>query len=239
MFILIFLLIVLILLSYINTNEGFTEISNDAYVINLDSRPDRMEKIITRFSSLNIIRVDAIKDNIGWKGCAKSHIKIVQMAKDMNLPFILIMEDDAIPTDSFSNWPKIKTWLEKNKEKWDIYLGGNTHYAYNKESPIDPICTLESIKLYKTKLQTLHFYYINSTAYDAFLKYDFIKPIDLWPDLQHMRTISSIPFISIQDTTYSDIEKRDVNYDDMFNLSETAIGIIDNVKECFKNQHQY
>jgi GR25 family glycosyltransferase involved in LPS biosynthesis len=76
----------------------------DAYVINLDKRPDRWEQIQkdwADFEEINLIRVSATEHTPGRVGCARSHLKLVQYAKDNNMPYILVLEDDATPTKNF------------------------------------------------------------------------------------------------------------------------------------------
>jgi GR25 family glycosyltransferase involved in LPS biosynthesis len=195
-----------------------------------------MEKLLPRFPSLNINRVSATKHETGWKGCGLSHMGVVKMAKQMGLSSVLILEDDCVPTDVFVHWPKIQSWLENHKDQWDIFFGGNTFYSVPRnDDSIKPICNLDPIKIYKTKAQTTHFIYINSSAYDTFLEWEekMEQPIDMWPNHKNMKSISCVPFIAIQDTNYSNIMKHEENYDELFKISEKTIGMIENIKECF------
>ena len=237
--ILFIILVLIIIVLYNNKKESFLIYSNDAYVINLDSHPERIDKLVSKFPSLNIHRISAIKANPGILGCGLSHAKTVTMAKNMGLPSILILEDDCIPTAAFVHWPKVQNWLENHKEQWDIFLGGTTYYGlHDKHDSIKPICKIDtSIRLYKTNALTAHFYYIHSNAYDAFLEWEQNKDIaiDWWPNKKNMKVVSSIPFLAIQDSHYSDIMKREENYDELFNISEKTIGMIENITECFKN----
>jgi GR25 family glycosyltransferase involved in LPS biosynthesis len=241
MYVVILILLLFIIILYNNKykniydEETFLIYSNDAYVINLDSRPDRMEKLIPRFPSLNIHRVSAVKHTHGLTGCGLSHMKAVKMAKEMDLPSILNMEDDCVPTDAFVHWPKIQTWLENHKDQWDIFLGGTTYYNKRDNNDVSPICNLGPIKIYKTSALTTHFIYINSNAYDDFLEWEENKDIaiDLWPNMKKMKIVSCVPFIAIQDKSFSDIQKKEENYDEMFKVSENTIGLIENIKECF------
>ena len=236
-FILIFILIIIYLYYTINikVKETFSN-KNDAYVINLDSRPDRIEKIINNFSKyLNIYRVSAIRDKNSAKGCASSHISVIKMAKENKLPSVLVLEDDCVPTKDFDKWPKIKEWLDSNKDKWDLYVGGNSHYSWGDKSTIKPLCKLDSIKLYKTKTQTSHFFYWNSRAYDTYLEMEKTldnEIADLYANKRNLIIITSVPFIAVQAKDYSDIEKKDVDYTDYFEKTKKIISSVENNEIC-------
>ena len=85
----------------------------DTYVINLNHRVDRWNKIINNFAKkatcLNPIRFEALQGQPGWKYCALSHLALVNMAKENDLPYIIVSEDDTdIVSDSFdSDWKNI------------------------------------------------------------------------------------------------------------------------------------
>jgi GR25 family glycosyltransferase involved in LPS biosynthesis len=73
--------------------------------INLDERNDRreyMEDILKNHkgTKLNYTRISAIKDENGWIGCAKSHIKCIDYAKKNNLKSVIILEDDFMFLDN-------------------------------------------------------------------------------------------------------------------------------------------
>ena len=243
------LIFILILVSFFNKSEGFVDAYNNnikdmteedytAYVINLDTRQDRMEKIMNHFNGkLNLKRFNAIKDKEGWKGCGMSHVAIVQKAKDEGLPTVLVIEDDCEPTEHFDKWPEIKKWLDTHKDQWDLFVGGNSYYAWNnnQSKTVKPICKLNTISLYKTKSQAAHFCYWNSSAYDAFLEYPVIEAVDLWPNRQNLKIVTSTPFIAVQAKNFSNINNKEEDYSGYFDTSEKKIATINNVTECFKN----
>ena len=124
----------------------------DAYVINLDESTERWKGINNRFkrTSLNLIRISAIKNTYGKLGLLLSLKKIIQHAKDNKLETVLILEDDAAPELNFDNrWNIIKNWLDNNMDKWEIFNGGALLYDYNYiETRL--IHTIADIKLYKS-----------------------------------------------------------------------------------------
>jgi GR25 family glycosyltransferase involved in LPS biosynthesis len=72
------------------------------FYINLKKRPDRKSKLELELKKLSEIkkykiqniRINAIESKHGAIGCAKSHVKALQKAKNENLDHIIVMEDD-------------------------------------------------------------------------------------------------------------------------------------------------
>jgi len=253
----------------LNGNIDLTDISvinttltkKDAYLINLDSRKDRLEIVTNHFKNhLNLIRTSAvyITDDIknkkypntkltnGQIGCGLSHINIVKYALKTNLPTVLILEDDCKPTEYFSNWFPIKNWLDSNLDKWDVFIGGNCKYYWHsntKKDTIKPICSLNNdIKLYYTKIMCFQFLYINSRAYNKFIKWGGNNidkhgsddGIDNWPDKLNMLTISCTPFIAIQEIGESDIKGASTG-PGTFEYTEKMISSVENNEKCYSS----
>jgi GR25 family glycosyltransferase involved in LPS biosynthesis len=242
-YILIIILIILIIYMNVKKIEPFENQSRNGYIINLDERTDRLNNVIKRFEpyTITLYRIPAIRDSVGWKGCGYSHISVIKMAKEQNLPSVLIIEDDCVPTEHFKNWFVIQEWLDKHRTKWDIFIGGNSYYGFwtNEKDNIKPLCQLEDIKLYKTKIAAFHFYYVNSSAYDKMLEWETNKsmPIDLWPDNVNLNSISCTPFIALQEPNYSNIEKSVRDYSVQMKTSETLIASIQNNSVCEEFQN--
>jgi GR25 family glycosyltransferase involved in LPS biosynthesis len=62
------------------------------YIINLKERTDRKLYILEEIKKLPLLSyeiVDAIRDET--KTCFASHLKCIQLAKDNNLPYVLIL----------------------------------------------------------------------------------------------------------------------------------------------------
>jgi len=243
------ILVVVLLITVIlyNKKQEIVKSSKDkAYVINLDDRPDRFDTIMRNFDNapFTLERFSAIRDSVGWKGCGLSHMALTQLAKDSSMETILIMEDDCKPSKDFNTrWFLIKSWLDSNRDRWDIYVGGTTYYnVINKSSDtIKPICKLDSnIKLYYTKLLCLHFYYLNSSAYDKFLEWkknaEKNGAVDMWPNIINMKIVTSSPFIASQNDGYSDIQNTQANYNNSFKESGKIIASIQNNSACDLNK---
>ena len=67
--------------------------------INLEHRKDRKEEteaeLLKYFPAEKVVRFDAINQKPGSFGCCKSHIAVLEMAKENKWKNVLIVEDDA------------------------------------------------------------------------------------------------------------------------------------------------
>ena len=97
----------------------------DVYVINLKHRTDRKEKMIKkfeRFKNINLKFIEAIEHNNGTIGCFKSHKKCIEIGKENNMEYIIVIEDDTIPCKYFET--RLNSILEYlNNNNFDIFLG--------------------------------------------------------------------------------------------------------------------
>src|SRR5688572_18901101 len=107
--------------------------------INLDRRPDRWERMQTRFAQHHIeqvVRFPALdgrgldipaawNDFAGAYGCLQSHLKVVEQAREEARPSVLIFEDDAVLAPEFSiRFPEYITQVPAD---WDMILFGGLH----------------------------------------------------------------------------------------------------------------
>tara|TARA_Y100001963_G_scaffold133817_1_gene193799 strand:+ start:1787 stop:2557 length:771 start_codon:yes stop_codon:yes gene_type:complete len=77
------------------------------FVVNLDTRPDRMDHARKEFDYMGweVERFPALLDEngrLGFGGFVLSNLKIIETAKERNLPSVLILEDDVV----FMPWAK-------------------------------------------------------------------------------------------------------------------------------------
>ena len=77
----------------------------ETFVINLDDRTDRWDAIQKLCSGAGLTprRISAVRATPGWIGCTYSHMKCMQIAKEEQLPWVLILEDDATFTPASFN----------------------------------------------------------------------------------------------------------------------------------------
>jgi len=193
------------------------------FYINLSHREDRNEHVLEQISKIGLnsafTRFNAIEMENGAVGCALSHIKCIQAAKELKWPHVLILEDDV----TFLDPGLIQTQLErfiKETQYWDVViLAGNNGGSVSDVSDY-------SAKV--SRCQTTTAYLVRDHYYDALLanmkaglqnllRYPgqhVVYAIDkYWFTLQQRDAWYLIlPLTVIQREDYSDIEKRNTNY---------------------------
>jgi len=204
----------------------------DAYVLNLDSRPDRWASLKKEFkgseSVFKLHRVSAVVKDVGAHGNFLSFIKAIKLAKKQGLDEVLILEDDCLPVKGFmKKWIVIKKWLDSNPDKWDIYSGG-AHQILLPES----IGEANGVKFYDPAWSVAaHWIYIQKRSYDKLLKHykRFSFGANYWSKLgvnvhnNLFKTVISYPFIAYQDSGFSDINKRKRSTRKLFRNAERGL----------------
>ena len=101
-----------------------------AYCINLKKRKDRLESIKKQFDKIAdvLVRIEGVDTNSSY-GCGQSHLKCIQLAKEKNLDYILVIEDDCI----FKKGAKkiLLDAIDRLGDDWDILLGGISFFKGN------------------------------------------------------------------------------------------------------------
>lgn len=100
------------------------------FYINLDRRADRNQHILDMFNECNILpdmyeRFSAIEEVNGAMGCTKSHINILQIAKERNYNYILVVEDDLIINDKTNFINNVNKIFDDNIDFDVIQISGN------------------------------------------------------------------------------------------------------------------
>ncbi len=100
----------------------------EVFVINIDERTDRMVIFNEEFKKFfgedkTYIRISAEVGTPSRKFIANSHKKAIQLAKDMELPYVIILEDDVKFTSGESFY-YAQNAFECIPSEWDILLGG-------------------------------------------------------------------------------------------------------------------
>lgn len=208
----------------------------NVYYINLLERTDRKELVENELNELGweYERFNAIKNEIGCIGCSMGHLKLIKMAKEKDLDYIVVLEDDI--QFMKKSWYNDKiTKIINSDFNFDVFLlGGNLRpplYKINED-------------IYKiTKSFAGHGYIVKKHYYDTLInnlknglelllrnphlaKADY-NPYALdvyWFELQEKDNwFIIIPRTITQRPTYSDIEQRHTDYnhlmlDDMNNI---------------------
>lgn len=102
------------------------------YIINLSSRKDRLTHIKSQFLNkeefcINI--VEGIKNDVGALGLWKTILKIVRLAQESDLDYILICEDDHQFTRHYSKEILLERIAEANAQNADVLLGGVSAFS--------------------------------------------------------------------------------------------------------------
>jgi GR25 family glycosyltransferase involved in LPS biosynthesis len=107
--------------------------------INLNHRKDREKILLQDLSDLAVVekkihRINAIHDYFnGYRGCAKSHIKALQLAQEKQWKNILVLEDDAIfVKHKHEIEEEILSFFNTFNNEWDIFFLGASVLEYEK-----------------------------------------------------------------------------------------------------------
>jgi len=147
----------------------------DIFVINLIERLDRKKQIILDFLPYKEVQlhfIEAIKnDDDGAIGCFLSHKKCLEIAKERNMKYMIVLEDDCLPMNNFEiRLNKLLTYLDSNND-WDIFLGG-----VKKCNKIFEKKTISDENIYKiNRGHCSHLVIYNNSFYDTFLEVDETK----------------------------------------------------------------
>lgn len=104
-----------------------------AYYINLKERADRWVQVQPDLEKLGIPveRFEAIWDVIGHQGCIKSHLGVLEMAKDQGI--FMVLEDDIKIIGDLDDLNKA---MEQLPPDWDmLYLGATLMRPLVRYSP--------------------------------------------------------------------------------------------------------
>lgn len=202
----------------------------NGFYINLKHRDDRNNHILQLKNNnmffKNITRFDAIYNKVYGVGCMESHIKCLELCLELNDNYYLIMEDDFVILNQ-TNFNKFVNDFETIKKlDWDILTltpRGNTlqHNYYTKFHRIIntqtasgyiikhnfitkllPILYAALPKLKNAKNRTESHPYCIDQCWKT------LQPNSIW--------LYYNDIYAGQLTGYSDIEKRNINYNQRF-----------------------
>ncbi len=98
-------------------------------VINLDSRPDKLERFRKNEFPFEVKRFPGCVATCGEDGCTQSHIQVI--SQQTEFPFV-VFEDDCLLVQPWSVVEKAMTQLPNN---WDaLWLGGNVRKKLKRYS---------------------------------------------------------------------------------------------------------
>lgn len=197
------------------------------FLVNLDKRPDRLEKAKKECEKYNIQferwpAVDGYKEDIqikpvkglspqhwnkGAAGMVKTIYNIISYAKENNLNSVLIMEDDIEFHPQINEFTS--RFIYDLPSDWEtFYFGANHNQGVTK-------VTNNLVKMKGSF--ALHCHVVRHTIYDEILRLfsDYRMPADvLYSDFIHSRGKSYCfhPNMAYQKADYSDIMSQKVDY---------------------------
>lgn len=177
---------------------------------------DNINKLRRFYPSFNIHVVDGVQHERGLAGCLLSHQKIVRMAKEQNRPYVWVIEDDCklLPGNGTLSVyvAKIAEYLSTNPEIGIVNGCGNLdEFKLNTITPSKDLFFLTAPKVWAT-----HCIFYSRTCYDKFLELDANDPgIVIDNETNNMNMAFTFPFLATQVASFSDISKKDVNYDNI------------------------
>lgn len=180
------------------------------YVINLDRRPDRMEKIAYDLKQLGIeferfSAYDAVKENIEpYMGCTKSHLDIWKQSFGKR---VLILEDDAEFMENFQQ--RFDEVIQELPEDYDVmYLG---ILVQKNISIVHDVGYKNWFKIDKTA--GTHAYSLHPDKVEYFYEKlkDYQWHIDIGVQDEAQNGLATLPILVKQSTSFSDLRLREVS----------------------------
>lgn len=204
--------------------NGF-QFVNSIFVIHLESRKDRLHQINDVLSSLHILKYDIIKGvphSCGALGCSLSHAMAMNECIKSNATTCAVFEDDF----ELSGGPEdangaVDIFFRSQPPSWDVLmLSANVISS----SPSAELSHLESIHWALTTSGYIVHRSFASTLLQNFMqaayhlnesncsKEEYAHDV-LWKELQQSgKWFALKPLIGKQRASYSDIERKDVDY---------------------------
>lgn len=105
-------------------------------VINMTHRKDRLSLFYETMAAVGlqqekIMRFEAIcMPQQGWVGCVRSHIAVIEMAKNLNWPYVIVFEDDFMWKPEGVEWAKQLIGNPRDclsgigLQEWDVLMLG-------------------------------------------------------------------------------------------------------------------
>ena len=209
-------------------NTTFSEVAKKSNVIdyiekviyiNLEHRIDRkelIEKELSIFPSEKVIRFNAIKDDFGHIGCAKSHIEVLKLVIKNNWKNVLIVEDDAIWNNIEDGFSILEKLINEN---YDVILLGGTKYIFNNNYKLSKAQTTTGYLIKNHYYNTLLLNFEESLQKLTVDKKWYNCIDQIWNKLIQKDNWYGIePVLLYQRDGYSDIEKDNRKLKYLFNI---------------------
>lgn len=153
---------------------NFNEFFPHKVCINLDKRKDRWDRMQDRFAQHGIesvvrfpafdgkrLEIPSIWDDFpGAYGCLRSHLAVVEQARQESRQSVMIFEDDAVLDPQFN--ARFSDYIGQLPENWDMLFFGGIH-----GEPFSRIS--RNVMRIRHSLST-YAYALKQTIYDAFIE---------------------------------------------------------------------
>lgn len=218
-------------------------------IINLEERKDRMINFVKYFNNnkIRLERFEAIKKSPGYLGCALSHINCVKKAKEENLPFCVVAEDDFMAF-SYQHFEKrllqLLYFMSENPDKWEVFnsipVGQNFEFVDKViDNDLGLVSTIGGLNtsfiIYNhtiyDKVLYLEQYYLEELEYQQHKK----KEIYLaWDEIcsKYFDMVTCVPFIGAMYSFDSNI--CETNYKDGY-IGNQPLSNFHNIKRWNEN----
>ena len=202
------------------------KIKKQHFIINLNKRKDRWKEVCQEFTEIGIdvpIRMRAIvNEECGLLGCALSHIRCLEQAKEKCWDYVLIVEDDV----HFPHPELVKDFIDKNINKdFDVLFLGCTCQKGKKEG--DLIRILQSTCLHAYIVKKHYYQRLLNNFYEGY-----VKKIKTW------KTNLTYDKNNV-DVYLQKLQKQNKWYAPLQCLATQKVGYSDNFKTISDQQHDH
>jgi glycosyl transferase family 25 len=189
------------------------------FCINLDTRPDRWERISSRFVEHGINRVvrfaavdgKNLEVPSGWLsspgayGCLRSHLALLEQARQDAMPSVLIFEDDTVLDPGFA--AKFSEYVRQLPEDWDMLFFGALHGQ--------PVTKISSNVIRLSHSLSTYAYALKHTVYSSFIELN-LKSLAVLDEntralQKQFNCYCFLPHLAWVEDDYSDVTGEKVN----------------------------
>lgn len=199
-----------------------------AYVINLDRRPERWERMKLAWSKhFDLIRFPAIEiPGDGARGCKLSHVAVAEkyLAKHEMIP---VLEDDAQPTPNFDDiGMKCIEQAYTHLDKWDIINFGpylDLTPIGMRRATLHP--TTSHLFFHATYAHQTHFMIYNYRSSRELLGKSLTShiPLDMWLGQNATAMWVPIKLLATQADGPSDVQNKEFDKKLLYGLTEKML----------------
>ena len=172
-----------------------------------------MENIIKlkkNYPSFNFIVINGIRDENGARGCLLSHQAIIRMGKQKSLPYVWVIEDDC---QFLVNNGTLATYA-RDIARFIPTVGIVNGCGNLTEPDVSIVAKSGSMTYLRSSfVGTTHCVVYGASCYDKMLGFDDTHIADIITNQCNM--VFTYPYLATQLPSYSDIEKKDVAYDNI------------------------